>query len=276
MFKINNLTYKYDKNRKTLDNITMDFDRGDIIGIIGSNGSGKSTLFNNLMGILKATQGEILYKNNQLKYDKKSLYNLRKEVGIVFQDPEKQIFYSMVYDDLAFALRNIGMDEKTIRIRINKALESVNGKDFIDRPVHSLSFGQKKRVAIASVIAMENNLVLLDEPTAGLDPESTKAIIDIIKSMHKKGKKIVITSHDMNLIYDICDYVYILNQGKIISEGNVEEVFVDEEKIEEAGLELPWLVKLNKNMNLPLFRKEEDLYNYWSENFGDNLNKIAK
>ena len=269
MFKINNLTYKYDKNRKALDNITMDFDRGDIIGIIGSNGSGKSTLFNNLMGILKATQGEILYKNNQLKYDKKSLYNLRKEVGIVFQDPEKQIFYSMVYDDLAFALRNIGMDEKTIRIRINKALESVNGKDFIDRPVHSLSFGQKKRVAIASVIAMENNLVLLDEPTAGLDPESTKAIIDIIKSMHKKGKKIVITSHDMNLIYDICDYVYILNQGKIISEGNVEEVFVDEEKIEEAGLELPWLVKLNKNMNLPLFRKEEDLYNYWSENFGE-------
>lgn len=276
MFKINNLTYKYDKNRKALDNITMDFDRGDIIGIIGSNGSGKSTLFNNLMGILKATQGEILYKNNQLKYDKKSLYNLRKEVGIVFQDPEKQIFYSMVYDDLAFALRNIGMDEKTIKIRINKALESVNGKDFIDRPVHSLSFGQKKRVAIASVIAMENNLVLLDEPTAGLDPESTKAIIDIIKSMHKKGKKIVITSHDMNLIYDICDYVYVLNQGKIISEGNVEEVFVDEEKIEEAGLELPWLVKLNKNMNLPLFRKEEDLYNYWSENFGDNLNKIAK
>lgn len=276
MFKINNLTYQYDKSRKALDNITMDFDRGDIIGIIGSNGSGKSTLFNNLMGILKATQGEILYKNNQMKYDKKSLYNLRKEVGIVFQDPEKQIFYSMVYDDLAFALRNIGMDEKNIKVRINKALEAVNGEDFIDRPVHSLSFGQKKRVAIASVIAMDNDLVLLDEPTAGLDPESTRAIVDIIKSMYKKGKKIIITSHDMNLIYDICDYVYVLNQGRIISEGNVEEVFVDEEKIEEAGLELPWLVKLNKNMNLPLFKKEEDLYNYWSENFGDNLNRMAK
>ena len=276
MFKINNLTYQYDKSRKALDNITMDFDRGDIIGIIGSNGSGKSTLFNNLMGILKATQGEILYKNNQMKYDKKSLYYLRKEVGIVFQDPEKQIFYSMVYDDLAFALRNIGMDEKNIKVRINKALEAVNGEDFIDRPVHSLSFGQKKRVAIASVIAMDNDLVLLDEPTAGLDPESTRAIVDIIKSMYKKGKKIIITSHDMNLIYGICDYVYVLNQGRIISEGNVEEVFVDEEKIEEAGLELPWLVKLNKNMNLPLFKKEEDLYNYWSENFGDNLNRMAK
>lgn len=276
MFKINNLTYQYDKKRKALDNITMDFNNGDIIGIIGSNGSGKSTLFNNLMGIFKATQGEILYKNSQLKYDKKSLYNLRKEVGIVFQDPEKQIFYSMVYDDLAFALRNIGTDEKTIKVRISKALEAVNGEEFIDRPVHSLSFGQKKRVAIASVIAMENDLVLLDEPTAGLDPESTRAIVDIIKTMYKKGKKIVITSHDMNLIYDICDYVYVLNQGKIINEGNVEEVFIDEEKIEEAGLELPWLVKLNKNMNLPLFRKEEDLYNYWSEHFGGHLNKIAK
>ncbi|MCI6668292.1 ABC transporter ATP-binding protein [Romboutsia timonensis] len=276
MFKINNLTYQYDKKRKALDNISMDFDKGDIIGIIGSNGSGKSTLFNNLMGILKPTEGEILYKNNKLKYDKKSLYNLRKDVGIVFQDPEKQIFYSMVYDDLAFALRNIGLDRKNIKVRINKALEAVNGEDFIDRPVHSLSFGQKKRVAIASVIAMENNLILLDEPTAGLDPESTKAIVEIIKSMYNKGKKIIITSHDMNLIYDICDYTYVLNKGKIIVEGKVEEVFINEEKIEEAGLELPWLVKLNKNMDLPLFRKEEDLYNYWSENFGMNLNKIAK
>ena len=276
MFRINNLTYKYDKKVKALDNITMDFEKGDIIGIIGSNGSGKSTLFNNLMGILKPTEGEILYKNNKLKYDKRSLYNLRKEVGIVFQDPEKQIFYSMVYDDLAFALRNIGMDEKSIKIRIDKALEAVNGKEFIDRPVHSLSFGQKKRVAIASVIAMNNDLILLDEPTAGLDSESTKAIVEIIKSVNKKGKKIVITSHDMNLIYDICDYIYVLNRGKIISEGNVEEVFIEEDKIEEAGLELPWLVKLNKNMNLPLFRKEEDLYDYWSENFGDNLKIITK
>ena len=276
MFKINRLTYKYDKERKALDNVSMDFDKGDVIGIIGSNGSGKSTLFNNLMGILKATDGEILYKNNPLKYDKKTLYNLRKEVGIVFQDPEKQIFYSMVYDDLAFALRNIGMDEKSIKDRINKALDDVNGREFINRPVHSLSFGQKKRVAIASVIAMNNDLILLDEPTAGLDPESTKAIVEIIKSVHKKGKKIVITSHDMNLIYDICDYIYVLNRGKIISEGNVEEVFIEEDKIEEAGLELPWLVKLNKNMNLPLFRKEEDLYDYWSENFGDNLKIITK
>ena len=265
MFKINNLTYKYDKNRKALDNVTMDFDKGDIIGIIGSNGSGKSTLFNNLMGILKATEGEILYKNNRLKYDKKSLYNLRKEVGIVFQDPDKQIFYSMVYDDLAFAMRNIGMDEKTIKKRIYKALEAVKGEDFIDRPVHSLSFGQKKRVAIASVIAMENDLILLDEPTAGLDPISTRAIVDIINNLKNKGIKIVISSHDMNLIYEICDYVYVLNQGEVISEGSTYTVFNDENKILEAGLELPWLVKLHNKLDLPLFKTEEELYEFWKK-----------
>lgn len=276
MFKINNLTYQYDKKRKALDNVSMDFDKGNIIGIIGSNGSGKSTLFNNLMGILKATSGEILYRGNNLKYDKKSLYKLRREVGVVFQDPEKQIFYSMVYDDIAFALRNIGTDEDIIKVRINQALDAVNGKDFIDRPVHSLSYGQKKRVAIASVIAMNNDLILLDEPTAGLDPESTKAIVEIIKSLHNKGKKIVITSHDMNLIYDICDYVYVLNKGKVINEGSTEDVFLNEGIINEAGLELPWLVKLNKNMGLPLFRKEEDLYSYWNKNIEDGFNQIAK
>ena len=276
MFKINNLTYQYDKKRKALDNVSMDFDKGNIIGIIGSNGSGKSTLFNNLMGILKATSGEILYRGNNLKYDKKSLYKLRREVGVVFQDPEKQIFYSMVYDDIAFALRNIGTDEDIIKVRINQALDAVNGKDFIDRPVHSLSYGQKKRVAIASVIAMNNDLILLDEPTAGLDPESTKAIVEIIKSLHNKGKKIVITSHDMNLIYDICDYVYVLNKGKVINEGSTEDVFLNERIINEAGLELPWLVKLNKNMGLPLFRKEEDLYSYWYKNIEDGLSQIAK
>ena len=255
MFKINNLTYQYDKTRKALNNVSMDFNKGNIIGIIGSNGSGKSTLFNNLMGILKSTEGEILYNGEQIKYDKKSLYNLRKEVGIVFQDPEKQIFYSMVYDDIAFALRNIGIDEKTIKERIHTALEAVNGLQFIDRPVHNLSFGQKKRVAIASVVAMENKLVLLDEPTAGLDPISTRAIVDIIKGLNKRGVKIVISSHDMNLIYEICDYVYVLNQGVLINEGTREEVFINEEKIDELaasikenGLIQPIVVRKNNGV----------------------------
>lgn len=266
MFRVNNLNYQYEKNSLALSNINMDFSKGNVVGIIGSNGSGKSTLFMNLMGILKPTSGEILFEDKSLKYDKKSLYNLRKEVGIVFQDPEKQIFYSRVYDDLAFSLRNIGVEEKIINEKINRALIAVNGIDFIDRPVHFLSYGQKKRVAIASVIAMENEVVLLDEPTAGLDPVSTRSIVDIIKNLNDNKIKIVISSHDMNLIYEICDYVYVLDKGRIIEEGATEDVFLNYEKILRAGLELPWLVKIYKNMKLPLFKNEESLYKYWDEN----------
>ncbi|MEO2600816.1 AAA family ATPase, partial [Clostridium perfringens] len=140
-----------------------------------------------------------------------------------------------------------------------------NGIDFIDRPVHFLSYGQKKRVAIASVIAMENEIVLLDEPTAGLDPVSTRSIVDIIKGLNKNNIKIVISSHDMNLMYEICDYIYVLDKGILIDEGKAENVFINENNIIQAGLESPWLVKVHRNMNLPLFKKEEDLYKYWKE-----------
>lgn len=263
MFKIDNLTYKYEKNSTALNNINMDFSNGNVIGIIGSNGSGKSTLFMNLMGILQPTKGDIYFNGNKINYNKKGLLALRKNVGIVFQDPEKQIFYSRVYDDIAFALRNIGLDEDAIKIRIEKALKAVNGIEFINKPVHFLSYGQKKRVAIASVIAMENEIVLLDEPTAGLDPVSTRLIVDIIKRLSNNNIKIVISSHDMNLIYEICDYVYVLNEGNITVSGFTEEVFLNEEELNKAGLELPWLVKIHKNIGGPLFKQEEDLYKYW-------------
>lgn len=265
MFRVNNLTYKYDKNNEALKSISMDLSNGNIVGIIGSNGSGKSTLFMNLMGILKPTGGNIFYNNNKIIYSKKGLYNLRKKVGIVFQDPEKQIFYSRVYDDIAFSLRNIGLEENEVEKRVRKSLDLVNAIDLIDKPVHFLSYGQKKRVAIASVIAMDNEVVLLDEPTSGLDPMSTNAIVEIITKLSEIGVKVVISSHDMDLIYNICDYIYVLSKGEIKIEGDCKEVFNETEKIIESGLNIPWLVKVHKNMNLPLFKKEEDLYKYCNE-----------
>jgi cobalt/nickel transport system ATP-binding protein len=265
MLKMNNVTYEYDKDNIALKNINIDLSKGSMVGIIGANGSGKSTLFMNFAGILKPTYGEVLYKDKQLKYDKKSLYELRKDVGIVFQDPDKQIFYSNVYDDIAFALRNIGLDEETIKIRVNNALLGVDGFEFKDKPVHFLSYGQKKRVAIASVLAMQNNIILFDEPTAGLDPISTKSIVNILKDIYNNGRKVVISSHDMDLIYEICDYVYVLNRGSILGEGNIDEIFLKDDILKQAGLSQPWLVKIHKNMKLPLFRNEDDLYRYWNK-----------
>lgn len=244
MYKIENLSFEYEKDKRALKNINMDFSKGDIIGIIGENGCGKSTLFMNMTGILKPQSGQIYYNGEKIKQSKKNLYNLRKKVGMVFQDPEKQIFYSKVYDDIAFTMRNIGMNENEIKIRIEKALDAVNGVEFIDKPVQFLSYGQKKRVAIASVIAMQNETILLDEPTSGLDPKSTDAVVDIIKNMKKSGTKVVISSHDMDLIYEICDYVYVINKGEVVKSGNPDDVFLDEKIIKNSGLKTPWIIKI--------------------------------
>ncbi|MTI46550.1 energy-coupling factor ABC transporter ATP-binding protein [Sporosalibacterium faouarense] len=266
MLKTNNLKYIYEDGTIALKNITIDLNVGNIIGIIGSNGSGKTTLFLNLLGILKPTEGEIYLGIDKYRYNKKFLVNLRKSVGIVFQNPDRQIFYSKVYDDIAFGLRNLGYDEDEVKERVDRALKKVDGEDFKDKPVHFLSYGQKKRVAIAGVLAMDNEVIFFDEPTAGLDPDMERRMIEILKGISNEGKKIVIASHDMNLIYRICDYGYVLNRGEILASDKIEKVFLMDDILEKAKLAEPWLVKLHKNLEIPLFKKEEELYSYWKNN----------
>jgi len=271
MIKTENLTYRYEDNTLALNNINIDTSVGNIIGVLGANGSGKSTLFLNLVGILKPTKGKVFFDDKEMKYDKKSLLKLRKSLGIVFQDPDKQIFYSKVYDDVAFGLRNMGMDKEEVAIRVDNALNRVGAEDFKDKPVHFLSFGQKKRVSIAGILAMNNDVILFDEPTAGLDPDMTESIINILKDVSNKGKKIIISSHDMDLIYSLCDYAYILDNGNIIAEDKIENIFLKEGILKQAKLKEPWLVKLHKNMGVPLFRTEKELYKYWKNNVANLL-----
>lgn len=257
MIKIENLDYKYEDGTIALKDINIDLEKGDCIGVIGANGSGKSTLFLNMMGILKPSSGFIEFKGKRLKYDKKSLRNYRKEVGIVFQDPEKQIFYSRVYDDIAFSLRNLDYPEDEIKKRVDKSLEMVKGKDLEKKVVHFLSYGQKKRVAIAGSLVMDQEVLLLDEPTSGLDPRMTGEMKTIINSL-KKDKKLVISSHDMDFIYEICDYVYILKDGKILDEAACSDIFLKNDILEEAFLDRPWLVKVHQTMGVDLYKSEEE------------------
>lgn len=266
MIKTENLTYRYEDNTLALNNVNIDIDVGNVIGILGANGSGKSTLFLNLVGILKPTKGKVYFDNKEMKYDKKSLLKLRKSLGIVFQDPDKQIFYSKVYDDIAFGPRNMGIDKEGVATRVSNALISVGAEGFKDKPVHFLSYGQKKRVSIAGILAMDNDVILFDEPTAGLDPNMTESVINILKDISDKGKKVIISSHDMDLIYSLCDYAYILDNGNIIAEDKIENIFLKEDILQQAKLKEPWLVKLHKNMGIPLFRIEQDLYEYWRNN----------
>lgn len=273
MLKTKDLFYKYSDNTMALKDINIDLSMGNKIALIGGNGAGKSTLLLTLMGILKPTQGGIYYSGEAIEYSKNYKYKYRQRVSLVFQDPDKQIFYSNVYDDVAFALRNIGLDEDIVRERVEDALIKTGAMKFKDKPVHYLSGGQKKRVAIAGVIALKSEVILLDEPTAGLDPEMTMGVIDIINDLSKEGKKVVISSHDMDLIFKLCDYAYLLKDGEIIGDGRVEEVFVKDDLIKSAGLTAPWLIKVHKEMGFPIFRNEDNLFDYWSEKNGNSCNR---
>lgn len=259
MIKIDALEYEYQDGTKALRDIHIDLDKGKTIGIIGANGSGKSTLFLNILGILKPSKGSIRYKGKALKYDKKSLREYRKEASIVFQDSEKQLFYSRVCDDVAFSLRNLDFKEEEIKLRVDAALEKVGAMDLKEKPTHFLSYGQKKRIAMAGVLVMDAKILLLDEPTAGLDPYMTKEMKKIIKDLSKE-KKLVISSHDMDFIYEICDYIYVLSKGQIVGDGVPKDIFLESEVLEKALLEKPWLVKIHEKLGFPLYKDEIELF----------------
>ena len=260
MLKMENVTYIYEDKTIALDNVNIDLNKGRKIGIIGSNGAGKSTMFMNFLGLLKPSKGNILYNDNILKYDKKTLTSLRKDVGIVFQDPDKQIFFSNVYDDIAFGLRNLKYDEKEIKDRVMSAMIKTNISDLKNKPVHFLSYGQKKNVSIAGTVAMDQKLMFFDEPTAGLDYASRENIKNIINNIADEGKTIVVSSHDMNFIYEICDYIYVLNKGHVLAEGELQDVFLKKNILDEASLEEPFLIKAYKYLGKPLCRNEKELF----------------
>lgn len=264
MIEVKSLDYRYQDGTKALDQVNMDLNKGRIIGLAGANGSGKSTLFLNLMGILKPSGGGVYYKGTPLKYKRSFLNSYREKVTLVFQDPEKQLFFPRVYDDLAFPLRNLGLGEGKIRKQVEEALRKVRAYDLIDKPTHFLSFGEKKRIALAGALALDTEVILLDEPTSGLDPQAREELARIIKGL-SRDKKIVLSSHNMDLLYEICEYVYILGKGKVLGEGPVQEVFLQKDLLERAYLSRPWLVRLHEELGLPLYKNEEELFKYKGE-----------
>ncbi|MBF0805569.1 MULTISPECIES: energy-coupling factor ABC transporter ATP-binding protein [unclassified Streptococcus] len=241
-----------------LQNISMDFGQASITGILGRNGSGKSTLMRTLMGLNPLKQGRILYNGRELGISKKELYRYRQEVAMVFQDPDQQLFSTIVWDDVALALRNLGVPETECSSRVTKALEVMDILTLKDYPIAYLSYGQKKRVAIASILALQPRYLLLDEPTAGLDPEGRTQMLALIQNLAQKGVKVVLSSHDMDLMYACCDYAYVLDQGQICLAGTKETVFMEREKLRQAGLDCPWLVRLHLDLGFPLYRNEQE------------------
>lgn len=239
------LCYSYDGEESALDKVSVKIPKGKITAIMGGNGAGKSTFFLNLNGVLTPDAGQIIFNGKVIIHNKKNIKELRKSAGIVFQDPNDQLFSSSVRKDISFGAVNLGLSEDEISRRVDGAIERVGIKDLERRPIHALSYGQKKRVAIAGVLVMEPEVIILDEPTAGLDPigvnELMKILIEIKETM---GISIIIATHDMDIVPLYCDYGFVFHKGKVIMEGTPKDIFSNPEILRENSLRLPRIAHL--------------------------------
>ena len=239
------LCYAYEDGTIALDQVTLAAGRGQITGILGANGAGKSTLFLNLNGVLTPKSGQVLLDGVPVRYDKKGLAQLRRRVGIVFQDPDDQLFSADVYRDVSFGAVNLGLPEGEVRRRVEDALERTGIAHLRDRPTHALSFGQKKRAAIAGVLVMQPEVLILDEPTAGLDPQGVSGIMALLTGLRDSlGMTVLIATHDMDIVPLYCDDTYLLGGGRVLAHGTPEVLFAQPALLRENHLRLPRIAHL--------------------------------
>ena len=229
-----------------LDHVNLSIEAGEFVGVIGHTGSGKSTLIQQFNGLLKPTSGEILVDGQNIWDDKKNLRALRFSVGLVFQYPEYQLFEETVYKDIAFGPKNMGLSEEEIDRRVRDAAGFVGiSEELMEKSPFELSGGQKRRVAIAGVIAMDPKVLILDEPTAGLDPKGRDRILGRIKEYHQTKKNtILLVSHSMEDVAKYATKVLVMNKAKIFTYGTVDEVFSKSDAISHMGLSIPQISKV--------------------------------
>ena len=256
-------------NRWALQNISFTVNEGDFLGIAGHTGSGKSTLLQHMNGLLAPTRGRVTLDGTDLA-DKAARKSCRNAVGVVFQYPERQLFAATVYDDVAFGPRNLKLDDAEVDCRVRASLESVglSCDEMGNASPFELSGGQQRRVAFAGVLAMNPQVLVLDEPTAGLDPEAKAMFLQLIDTLHAQGMTVVMVSHNMDDLARFCNRIIVLNQGQLGLEGTPEQVFSHEEELHAIGLDIPTAQHLANNLrargvNLPsrLFFDARDLAN---------------
>lgn len=232
--EVNHLTFSYGNGKEVLSDISFTASSRESVGIIGANGVGKSTLLKLLVGLLLDDKGKIAV--NGLKVTKENLPQIREKTGYVFQDADSQLFMSTVYEDVAFGPRNYGYSETEVERRVTEALRRVHIEEMKDGQIYRLSGGQKKLASIATILAMEPNIILLDEPSIALDPKNRRNLIGILNSINSLK---VIASHDLDMILDTCERTILIADGKIVKDGLTEEILTDSVLLETNGLELP-------------------------------------
>ena len=232
--KIEDLTFSYGNGVEILSNINIKVSNQEAIGIIGANGVGKSTLLKILVGLLPDYEGDV--ELDGMKVVKNNLKDIRQKMGYVFQDSDSQLFMPTVYEDVAFTPRNYGFSKEEVEERVIRALKMVGIEDIKNRHIYKLSGGQKKLVSIATILSMEPDMILLDEPSIALDPKNRRNLIHILNSIDRLK---IIASHDLDMIYDTCDRTILLSAGRVVADGNTKDILKNKELLEMHGLELP-------------------------------------
>ena len=244
MLEVKNIKYAYNSEYQALKGVSLKVEQGEMVALLGKNGAGKSTLFLHLNGIYQPDEGKVFIDGEELKYDKKSLLKFRQKVGIVFQNPDDQIFAPTVEEDVAFGPLNLGLPMEEVQKRVVDALARVGMSGFEKKAPHHLSGGQKKRVAIAGILAMKPEVMVLDEPTAGLDPQGVTDLSILLKELNDEGITIIISTHEVDLVPNYAKKVFVLVDGLLIAEGTPKEIFSQPEILEKANLKVPIVTEL--------------------------------
>lgn len=261
-----NLTYKYSVGtpfeKVAIEDISISVEKGDFIGIIGHTGSGKSTLVQHLNGLLKPTSGTILLDGKDIHSDKNFTRQARFKVGLCFQYPEYQLFENTVYEDIAFGPKNMKLSKEEIKERVLRAAEFVGVRnDMLQKSPFDLSGGERRRVAIAGVMAMQPEILILDEPSAGLDPKGRKVISEMIEQYRKNtGSTVIVVSHSMEDVAESADKVLVMNKGKVEYFASVDEVFSNAEHLVEIGLNVPEITKVFLALKKQGYDVKTDIY----------------
>jgi len=239
-----NVSYTYPDGTTALSTVSTGFRQGEKIAVLGANGAGKTTLFLHLNGIFKPTGGTILFNDTPLIYDRRSLRELRSTVQIVFQEPDTQLFSARAYQDISFGALNLGLPQDEVQRRVEAALLTADIEHLRDKPTHFLSHGEKKRVAIAGALVMNPQVLIIDEPTACVDPRHQQELLGLFDMLNSRGTTILLSTHDVELAWRWADRILVMHKGKIEGEGDPLSIFSDEPLLRQAGLYKPLMLEV--------------------------------
>lgn len=259
IIKAEDVFFSYtDTDEYSLKGFSIEIERGKKVAFMGSNGAGKTTFFLCMNGIHKPQRGKIYIDDKKVEYSRKDLLELRRKVGIVFQDPDNQLFSASVFQEISFGILNIGVDKEKAREEVEKVIEELEIEPFKEKPVHSLSGGQKKQVSIADVLVMNPEIIIFDEPAAALDPKHTEIVNRLIEKLTERGITVLISTHDVDYAYEWADDIAVVHDGKTIAYGLPDDVFENAELLQKTNLKKPAVLEMyDKLTEKGLLKKRE-------------------